>query len=120
MGYKSKEDQREFQLRWVQGRRRTWLEANGPCVICGSGRNLRPFSYKVEIPHNIWSWSNKRQQPILQQCIALCASHHRIESLKRRHEQQNLATVTPIANANSIVVQNGKQIVITITIDVTQ
>lgn len=86
MPYKDKKKQREYQNRWMQKRRRDWLQANGPCVQCGSWTNLHVDHRNPEekVEHKIWSWSKQRRDEELAKCQVLCKVCH-----ERKTSQEN-------------------------------
>ena len=74
------EQQREYQRQWVADRRREWIEANGPCVKCGSTENLEvdhidPVQKSAPVA-TIWSWTEARRLAELAKCQVLCRSCH--------------------------------------------
>ena len=78
MPYKDREKQRAYQRSWMKERREKWLEENGPCVRCGSNKELR-VDHKdpvKKISHRIWSWSDERREVELKKCQVLCEPCH--------------------------------------------
>jgi 5-methylcytosine-specific restriction endonuclease McrA len=69
---------RAYQLRYIQERRAAWLEANGPCSICGSWLDLEVdhINREDKISHKVWSWSEDRMLEELLKCQALCRICH--------------------------------------------
>ena len=72
------EEKREYQRLWIARRRAKYLDREGPCSDCGSGRYLhfhhRDDSQKTS--HRIWSWKEERIEKELAKCKVLCAKCH--------------------------------------------
>lgn len=74
----AKEKQRQYQNEWMKRRRLDWLQANGPCVKCGSWENLQ-VDHKdpeLKVTHRIWSWAKERREKELAKCQPLCRDCH--------------------------------------------
>lgn len=61
-------------------KRRAWIEANGPCVRCGSWERLQvdhidPRSKEIEIVY-VWSASQEKRERELAKCQILCFPCH--------------------------------------------
>ena len=84
MTYKDPDKQREYQRNWMARRRSSWLEANGPCVKCGSWDNLEVDhvdpSAKTMHSSAIWSRAKSVQEKELAKCQVLCYSCHKRKS----------------------------------------
>lgn len=82
MPYLDKTEQREYQRKWIAGRRRAWLDRNGPCKRCGSSENLEidHIDRRMKISHRIWSWSDSRRLEELRKCQVLCQGCHLTKS----------------------------------------
>lgn len=89
MPYKNKEQQKEYQRKWVQNRRQNWLNENGPCIDCGSDEELEVdhVDQTEKISHRVWSWSKERLAEELAKCVVRCHSCHQ----KRTRVQNSLA-----------------------------
>lgn len=78
MPYADPDAQRAYQNAWMQRRRREWIDANGPCVDCGSEEHLevdhRDATQKVT--HRVWSWSEPRRLAELAKCVVRCHDCH--------------------------------------------
>jgi len=80
MGYKDREQQRAYQLAWVQRRRGKWIAEHGPCAQCGSWD--RPEvdhvdrAAKAMEPARIWSLSAAKREAELARCQVLCHDCH--------------------------------------------
>ena len=88
MGYKDPKKQREYQNQWMRARRSAWIEANGPCVDCGSWENpevdhVDPSSKSMHTA-NIWSRKKEVRDMELAKCVVRCKSCH-IEKTKPEH-----------------------------------
>ena len=75
----TKEEQREYQNRWIQQRRLDWIESQGgKCVNCGSTERLEVDhinpKFKMINPANLWSMSESNERRIreLAKCQVLC------------------------------------------------
>lgn len=86
MPYKDRSRQREYQKRWLAGRREAWLRQHGPCVRCGSSERLEVDHVDPEqkVSHRIWSWSKPRMEAELAKCQVLCRPCH----VEKTHRQQ--------------------------------
>jgi len=84
MPYKDKAKQLAYQNAWMQKRRQDWLDANGPCVDCGSDENLEVDHVDSEdkVTHRVWSWREDRRLAELAKCIVRCNVCHKIKSAK--------------------------------------
>lgn len=79
MPYADPRKQSAYQARRMSQLRNEWLEANGPCVRCGSRDNLEidhvdPW---LKVSHRIWSWSKERRDVELAKCQVLCRACHK-------------------------------------------
>jgi len=80
MGYKSKEEQREYQRNWLQKRRNSWIASKGSkCERCG--KEDLPFEVdhidrNSKVDHKVWSWSKERRELELSKCQLLCQLCH--------------------------------------------
>jgi 5-methylcytosine-specific restriction endonuclease McrA len=83
MPYADPERQREYAREWMAKRRRVWLQANGPCVDCGSWEELEVdhVDPATKISHRIWSWSDERREAELAKCVIRCRVCHDIKSI---------------------------------------
>lgn len=77
--YKDPEAQRAYQAGWMAGVRRAWLEANGPCVQCGSwdGLQVDHIDPAQKETHRIWSLAKPKREEELAKCQVLCAACHK-------------------------------------------
>jgi len=83
MPYKDKEQQREFQRKWIAKKRAKYFEGKS-CVNCGSKNNLEldhidPYE---KVSHRIWSWKEERFLEEVKKCQILCNPCHMEKSLK--------------------------------------
>lgn len=78
MPYKDMNKQRQYQNERNKRARLDWLEAHGPCVVCGSGNHLEVdhIDPALKVSHRIWSWSLSRRLEELDKCQVLCKSCH--------------------------------------------
>lgn len=84
MPMSTKDLQREYQRNWIKKRRISWLREKGPCVKCGSWKNLE-IDHKdrtKKSSHRVWSWAKKRRDIELSKCQVLCRQCHREKSTK--------------------------------------
>ena len=74
--------QHNWYVRVVIPRREKWLKDNGPCVKCGSSKNLEVDHRdpKKKVHHSIWTWSDKRREAELKKCQVLCRKCHKKKS----------------------------------------
>lgn len=81
MGHTPETRARELEKRRLK--RQEWLEAHGPCVICGS-RDRLEIDHKdpatkdprLKSGTGMWSWTQERRDAELQKCQVLCHRHH--------------------------------------------
>lgn len=75
----TREEQREYQRKWIARRRSAWLSANGPCVKCGSTEHLEVdhIDPETKVNHNVWSWKEERRLGELAKCQILCYDCHK-------------------------------------------
>jgi len=78
MGYKDPDKQRVYMRKWLAARRAAWLAKHGPCVVCGSAKNLEidHKDCKTKLNHRVWSWSEIRRNVELEKCQVLCKPCH--------------------------------------------
>lgn len=76
--YADKGTRRQYQLDWWHRNRAAWLAANGPCVRCGSDKDLEVdhVDPATKVDHAVWSWSMKRRLEELAKCQVLCGECH--------------------------------------------
>ena len=86
MGYKDPNKQREYQRLWMARRRSEWMEANGPCVDCGSSEALEVdhSDQTTKVEHKVWSWSKVRREAELAKCVVRCYDCHMAKSVTER------------------------------------
>lgn len=81
---------RSRQLAAWHRNRRAWLDANGPCVNCGSSEDLQ-VDHKdpsTKVSHKVWSWSPVRRAEELAKCQVLCKECHKAKSAREHSEWQ--------------------------------
>jgi hypothetical protein len=94
--YKDVEQRRLYQREWMAAHRREWLEANGPCIDCGSWGELEVdhADAATKVDHKVWSWSKLRRDAELSKCVARCNPCHKRKSageqLKGEDRLQNV------------------------------
>ena len=71
--------QKAWYEKVVKGRRKDWIEANGPCAKCGSWDRLEVdhIDPSTKVSHNVWGWSETRRLEELAKCQVLCYSCHK-------------------------------------------
>ncbi len=79
MPYKDIEKQNEYCKLRLRRIRSEWFEKNGPCVKCGSWKQLEldhidPSKKKA---HTIWSWSPAKREEEAKKCQVLCNNCHK-------------------------------------------
>lgn len=87
MGYKDRNKQREYQRLRNAAIRKEWLDVHGPCVKCGSERELQVdhIDPRLKISHNVWSWTPERREAELAKCQVLCYACHKLKT-KAEHK----------------------------------
>ena len=87
MGYTGIQ-KRQYQIEWLQRRRTDWLEANGPCVKCGSQADLEVdhIDRASKVSHRLWGWTAERREAELAKCQVLCRNCH-IEKTRAENER---------------------------------
>lgn len=84
----TREEQREYQRRWV-ARRRAEFFADKSCERCGATDDLHIHHRdpKQKVHHAIWSWRDVRRLAELAKCEVLCRpchqAHHAL--IRERH-----------------------------------
>ena len=73
---------RDYQNKWLQDRRSTWIESQGGvCVKCGSTNDLEVDhidpSLKTMNPRSIWSRTSDIRTKELNNCQVLCSLCHK-------------------------------------------
>lgn len=96
MPYKDKDKQRQFVREWVAARKRTWLQANGPCVVCGSweGLEVDHIQPNLKVTHKVWSWSEAKRAVELAKCQVLCENCHKQKTAAEKHRPIRHGTAT--------------------------
>jgi hypothetical protein len=87
MPYKDKEQQKEYQRRWMAKRRSDAIAARGgKCCACDSTDRLEfhHVEKSEKIDHRIWSWSSERREKELAKCDLLCDKCHWDETATER------------------------------------
>ena len=94
MGYKNKEQQREYTRRWIANRRAEFF-ADKKCAVCGSKESLEldHIDPSKKVSHNIWSWNEERRLLEISKCQVLCKIHHL--------EKTRSELLRPITHGNS-------------------
>ncbi len=92
MPYADKAKQRAYQRDRSATLRRWWLQANGPCVDCGSWIDLEVDhnDRATKVSHRIWSWRPARRLAELAKCSPRCKPCHKAKTRRettanRRH-----------------------------------
>ena len=71
---------RAYQLKFMTRRRTEWINANGPCVECGSWDDLEVDhinpSEKMINPRGVWSLAREKREAELAKCQVLCHDCH--------------------------------------------
>ena len=77
----TKEEQREYQRKWIAKRRFEFF-SNKYCARCGSKEQLHLHhkNKATKVTHRIWSWTKLRREIELKKCVVLCSKCH-----KRHH-----------------------------------
>jgi 5-methylcytosine-specific restriction endonuclease McrA len=99
MGYKDPNKQREFNRRWIAERKATWIKKNGPCVKCGSDKDLEVdhIDPATKTSHNVWSWTLERRNAELVKCQVLCYECHLNKTIEFRMQKRAHGTTTMYA-----------------------
>jgi 5-methylcytosine-specific restriction endonuclease McrA len=92
MPYKDPEKMRIYQRDWMRARRQAWIDANGPCKVCGSTEKLEVDHihrrFKKIKPSNIWSLTAKKRLTELKKCQVLCNKCHLEKTLRERKRKR--------------------------------
>lgn len=80
MPMKTKDEQREYQRKWMAARRAEYFKGKF-CVRCFSTERLEIHHVNPEskITNAVWSWRNERRQEELNKCEILCYKCHKKE-----------------------------------------
>lgn|SRR6266403_1409240 len=90
MPLSTKAAQSEYQKSWfrrvVKKRRYDWLSEHGPCVDCGSWKELETdhVDPAKKIEHRVWTWSEKRRTEELKKCVVRCHKCHQKKTIRER------------------------------------
>lgn len=78
MPYADKQKQLDYQNNWMKQRRLAWLKDHGPCVECGSDKDLEVdhIDRTKKLTHRVWSWAIGRRDKELAKCQVLCHVCH--------------------------------------------
>ncbi len=84
MSYKNILIQRKYQLDRCNLRRFIWMMENGPCVMCGSWKDIEldHIDPSKKFTHRIWSYSEQKLSKELDKCQALCKNCHKKKTSK--------------------------------------
>lgn len=76
--YKVKEEQLEYQRKWMAHRRSEWIQANGPCIDCGAWEKLEIHHKdpRQKVMHALWSYRAERRKAELKKCEVVCRACH--------------------------------------------
>jgi 5-methylcytosine-specific restriction endonuclease McrA len=92
MPYKDKEIMKTYQREWMRRRRQDWIDANGPCKVCGSVERLEVDhinpNEKSLNPTKVWSLTEEKRNLELAKCQVLCNTCHLQKTLKERAERK--------------------------------
>jgi 5-methylcytosine-specific restriction endonuclease McrA len=86
-------DKKKYQREWLQARRTTWIQENGPCKVCGTWDNLEvdhidPSEKQIKIS-TIWSRSQEVRDKELAKCQVLCKSCHLNKTKSQRKKPEH-------------------------------
>jgi hypothetical protein len=92
--YKDPQRQRASQREWCAKNRREWLEANGPCVDCGSWIDLEVDhnDRSSKTSHSVWSWSPTRRKHELAKCSPRCKVCHKAKTNREVYGERQHGT----------------------------
>jgi hypothetical protein len=90
MPYADKNEQREYQRKWMRRRKANWL-LDKKCAVCGSRTALEidHVDPELKISHRVWSWAVKKRDIELAKCQVLCARHHVEKSTAARQHDNH-------------------------------
>lgn len=101
MPYKDKEQQREYQRKWLERRREKFIVLfGGACCKCGSVVDLE-FDHrdqKLKEDHRIWSWSEDRILAELEKCSLVCRECHQEKTVSDNYQDRQHGTNTMYTN----------------------
>jgi len=77
--YKDRKKHNAWNLAKMKRIRREWFKKSGPCVDCGSWKNLETdhIDPATKVSHKVWSWSEQRRSEELAKCVVRCHDCHR-------------------------------------------
>lgn len=93
MPMRTREEQREYQRKWVAARRAEFFK-DKECIICGWDEDLEldHIDPATKVANSIWSWSKERRNEEISKCQILCYSCHK----KKTSKEQSLSRKQPI------------------------
>ncbi len=74
-----KEKLKVFQRNWISDRKEKYISDLGPCIFCGTLKNIEihHIDPTQKESHRIWSWREDRLKAELKQCIPMCHDCHK-------------------------------------------
>lgn len=71
---------------WYKTRRAVWFAAHGPCIQCGSKKQLEVdhINPRSKVSHHVWQWPEEKRAKELKKCQVLCKKCHIIKSNQER------------------------------------
>lgn len=88
--FKNPEKKRIYERNKYRGLRHEWLQKNGPCVKCGSDKDLEidHIDWRTKVSNRVWSWSEQRRVSELSKCQVLCRPCHKQKTKIDLRERQ--------------------------------
>ena len=112
MPYKSPEEQREFQRKWVQKRRKKHMDGK-KCAMCGKPVSAKtsdldhktPHQNTEKIDHRLWSLKDSKRKKKLKGMQILCKSCHKkktAKDIKKMHEDIVIMATEPLQDLSQV------------------
>ena len=112
MPYKNPDEQREFQRKWIQKRRKKHMDGK-KCASCGKPvssktadlDHKKPHHNTEKIDHRLWSLKDSKRKKKLSGMQILCKACHKkktAKDIKKMHEDIVIMATEPLQDLSQI------------------